>query len=295
MGRGEVDKRRLSVTAVALLALLIAASPSSAGAATQIGQTFAPNECPNDPATFLQGGSPGNQYAASSAGVITSWSFQAGGDPPQLKFKVARPLGADFFTIIGESALKTPAPTQLNTYTDIRISVMSGDVIGFYVASNDKFCSRNPAPEYFRHSVGSDVPLGTTTMFSELSDHQLDLSATLEPDCDGDGFGDETQDAEIPPIAACDPSAPETTITTGPKDKTRRRRATFGFTSSEPASSFQCAVDGQALKVPCTSPYTVKVKKGKHTFRVQATDQAGNVDGTPATDSWKVKKKRKKR
>jgi hypothetical protein len=93
---------------------------------------------------------------------------------------------------------------------------------------------------------------------------------------------------------AGDADPPDTTITGGPKDKTGSRSATFAFSSSEPGSSFQCAVDGQALRVPCTSPYTVKVKKGKHTFRVRATDPAGNVDATPATDSWKVKKKKKR-
>jgi hypothetical protein len=39
----------------------------------------------------------------------------------------------------------------------------------------------------------------------------------------------------------------------------------------------------------------VKVKKGRHTFSVRATDQDGNVDGSPATDNWKVKKKKKKK
>jgi hypothetical protein len=41
----------------------------------------------------------------------------------------------------------------------------------------------------------------------------------------------------------------------------------------------------------CTSPHTVKVKIGRHTFQVQAIDEAGNV-GTPATDTWKRKKKK---
>jgi hypothetical protein len=90
-----------------------------------------------------------------------------------------------------------------------------------------------------------------------------------------------------------DTNPPDTTITDGPKDKTKKKEATFQFASSEPGSSFQCAIDAQALKVPCTSPYTVKVKKGKHTFQVRATDAAGNVDASPAIDSWKVKKKKK--
>jgi hypothetical protein len=85
---------------------------------------------------------------------------------------------------------------------------------------------------------------------------------------------------------------PETTITKGPKNKTKKKKATFEFTASEPAT-FQCVVDSKQTK-PCTSPTTVRVKKGKHTFAVFATDAAGNVDGSPAADDWKVKKKRKK-
>jgi hypothetical protein len=36
------------------------------------------------------------------------------------------------------------------------------------------------------------------------------------------------------------------------------------------------------------------VRKGKHHFEVQAVDGAGNV-GSPASDDWKVKKKKKKK
>jgi hypothetical protein len=92
-----------------------------------------------------------------------------------------------------------------------------------------------------------------------------------------------------------DSSAPETTITKGPPNKTKKKAATFEFTGvdTRAIASFQCKLDAGAF-APCTSPHTVKVKKGKHTFQVQAIDQAGNV-GTPATDTWKRKKKKKKK
>ena len=80
----------------------------------------------------------------------------------------------------------------------------------------------------------------------------------------------------------------------GPKDKTKKRSATFEFSSSEPGSTFECTLDGKQTFKPCTSPITVKVKKGKHSFDVRATDAAGNADPTPASDTWKVKKKKKK-
>jgi Trypsin len=89
-------------------------------------------------------------------------------------------------------------------------------------------------------------------------------------------------------------AGPETTITKGPKNKTKKKTVEFQFISSVPGSSFACAVDGQALKVPCTSPFKVKVRNGRHTFQVRATDPSGNADPTPASDSWKRKKKKKR-
>jgi len=45
---------------------------------------------------------------------------------------------------------------------------------------------------------------------------------------------------------------------------------------------------------PCTSPLTLKrLKKGKHTFSVFATDAAGNLDPTPATGKFKVKRRKR--
>jgi trypsin len=92
---------------------------------------------------------------------------------------------------------------------------------------------------------------------------------------------------------AGDTAPPNGQITKGPKDKTKQKTATFEFSADE-AATFNCVLDGQQQFKPCTSPLTVKVKKGKHTFSVTATDSAGNADLTPATDSWKVKKRRRR-
>jgi hypothetical protein len=90
-----------------------------------------------------------------------------------------------------------------------------------------------------------------------------------------------------------DTTPPQAQITKGPKDKTRKRTATFEFTGTDARaiSSFECKLD-QGAFAPCTSPHKVKVKKGRHTFEVRAIDQAGNV-GSPETDSWKRKKKKR--
>jgi hypothetical protein len=84
-------------------------------------------------------------------------------------------------------------------------------------------------------------------------------------------------------------SHPKKKLKIGPKKK--KAKATFGFTSTEPGSSFECRIDAKAF-APCTSPKKYKLKKGKHTFEVVATDGAGNRDATPA--QFKVKVVRKK-
>jgi hypothetical protein len=76
----------------------------------------------------------------------------------------------------------------------------------------------------------------------------------------------------------------------GQLQKTSKRTAKFAFTSSEPGSTFQCKVDRKPWK-PCTSPYKVKVKPGKHEFQVRAIDAAGNLDPTPALWKWTVRRR----
>jgi hypothetical protein len=103
--------------------------------------------------------------------------------------------------------------------------------------------------------------------------------------------------AEPPPEDGnADTSPPDTTIAKGPKAKTKKKTATFEFTGADARAiaGFECSLDGAAF-ASCTSPHTVKVKKGKHTLSVRAVDTAGNVDASPATGSWKVKRKKKKK
>lgn len=84
-----------------------------------------------------------------------------------------------------------------------------------------------------------------------------------------------------------DTTPPETTIVAGPAATTTATEATFSFTADE-TSTFACSLDGAAYTA-CTSPKTYTgVAVGTHTFRVRATDTAGNTDPTPAEQSWTV-------
>ena len=80
------------------------------------------------------------------------------------------------------------------------------------------------------------------------------------------------------------------------EDKTKKKKAKFEFTGTDAraVASFQCKLDDDPFAA-CTSPFEDKVKKGRHHFEVRAIDAAGNVDPTPASYDWKVKKKKKKK
>ncbi len=81
-----------------------------------------------------------------------------------------------------------------------------------------------------------------------------------------------------------DQMPPETTITGGPQGDTGVGSSSFTFTS-EAGATFECRLDGAAFAA-CTSPHSVSVTLGSHTFEVRATDGVGNVDPTPAARSY---------
>jgi len=86
-----------------------------------------------------------------------------------------------------------------------------------------------------------------------------------------------------------DTKSPQTTITKGPV-KLGKRSVKFVFRSSEKGSTFECSLDGKKFS-GCSSPKKLKgLKKGKHTFRVRATDAGGNVDLTPAKRRFRTRR-----
>ena len=144
------------------------------------------------------------------------------------------------------------------------------------------------------HQLASSPTVDAGSSFFGLGSHDLDgdprtvegtagcLSGIARPDIGAD---------ELVP-SSLDCVAPETAIAKGPKRKTRKRRASFEFTSTE-IGSFQCSLNERPF-VPCTSPHRYrKLRRGKHIFNVRAVDLAGNLDASPAERVWKIRAKRK--
>ncbi|MFZ0323530.1 MAG: Ig-like domain-containing protein, partial [Actinomycetes bacterium] len=87
-----------------------------------------------------------------------------------------------------------------------------------------------------------------------------------------------------------DTSTSKPVVNTGPADPTTATSATFTYSSSELGVAFTCSLDGAAfVACPGGSPMYSGLSVGgaAHTFRVKATDPAGNT-ATSNTYSWKV-------
>ena len=245
-------------------------------------------------------------------GVVVRWRVYgfnpaaSPANPTNLRLVVVRPAGGTAVTTIGKS------DTQAFTFTTLtlreyptRQPIALGDLalieltgassnnmrlspVGL-TANTDLIRFTPPLAEGETRAPTNDVPPPAS---------ELTFNADVEPDADADGFGDETQDAcpgQTGDVDGCDRTAPDTTIIVGPKSKTKKKKATFEFsgTDARTVAGFECSLDGGAFAA-CTSPHKVKVNKGKHTLSVRAVDAAGNADASPATDDWKVKRKKKK-
>jgi len=125
------------------------------------------------------------------------------------------------------------------------------------------------------------APCSSPQSYTGLADgeHTFQVRAT-----DGAGNG------EAEPASyswTVDTAAPNTTIDTSPADPSSDRAPRFQFSADE-ASTFECQLDSGAWS-SCSSGHTyAALTDGQHTFRVQATDRAGNREAEPASYSWTV-------
>jgi hypothetical protein len=175
------------------------------------------------------------------------------------------------------------------------------------------------APEITSPADGSSQRTTTVTLTG-----RAEVSATILVDEDGTARGSVQADGtgawslEIAPVAegphtfsarardavgnlsaardvrvTIDAGEPQTTITGGADGLTASASASFAFTASRPGASFECRLDGPGTAIgafaPCGSPKSYAgLTDGMYTFRVRATDVAGNTDGTPATRAFTV-------
>jgi hypothetical protein len=94
---------------------------------------------------------------------------------------------------------------------------------------------------------------------------------------------------ELHSATVVDSTPPDTTLT-NIASPTNDNTPTFSFSGSDNVgvTGFECQVDTAGF-VACTSPFTTAaLPDGSHTFQVRAKDAAGNVDPTPASQTFTV-------
>jgi hypothetical protein len=192
-----------------------------------------------------------------------------------------RDIGADEFVPL------TP-PTQLDCVPP-DTSLLSGPT-GTITDTTPTFAfDSSEQPSTFQCSIDGVTPAPCTSPLTTapLSDgpHTFAVQAI-----DGSMNADPTPATRSFTV---DTTAPDTAIASHPKPKTKSRKATFTFTSSEPGSSFVCSYDGKPYSACSGSLTTPKLSRGRHRFDVIATDAVGNRDQSAATFLWKVTKRHK--
>jgi hypothetical protein len=134
------------------------------------------------------------------SGVITSWKMSAPGESPELTQRL-KVVEFDAKTgepmVVGESAVVPVLTADQGVPT--RIPVKEGDMIGLSSQGESGAAlgcqGRSPEDLRFYAIAPGDIPIGGNAIGGGMPDTALPVQVTIEPDADGDGFGDETQDA----------------------------------------------------------------------------------------------------
>ena len=181
---------------IAVCACAVAATP--AAAATSLGRV-APDVGAGCAAgtSYLQTGTAAGRpsYVAPFDGILTSWTTRAGGSASGARLQVWRPVDTRYGLVVTTPTHAIPAG-QPSTFPT-RLAIKAGDRIGLYVAATGFPCTfaTDDAADTTASRSFTDPPLGGILVFgAPQSSRALNVAATLEPDTDGDAFGDETQD-----------------------------------------------------------------------------------------------------
>jgi hypothetical protein len=177
----------------------------------------------------------------------------------------------------------TPASPNASGTPNVFGTVESGSTVQLFTGTScGTQVGSGPASGFLSPGVApsSAIPEGSTTFSvrstygtatSDCSPTTVDYTRLASPPSGGGGGG---------------ASPPDTSLSA--KVRKPKHKATFTFASSDPSATFMCKLDKGAF-APCTSPVTIKkLRKGKHTFTVEAVNAAG-PDPSPATFKFKLK------
>ncbi|WP_028650704.1 S8 family serine peptidase [Nocardioides halotolerans] len=254
----------VSTTVPALLTFFgtSAATPSAAGIATLI-RSGAPALTVDEVATIMT--TPANARACETAAPATDCGSG---------FIMADRAVADALNIPQTAAPTVtganPSGPATSTTPAITGTAEAGSTVTLY---GNSACTGTPlgsgtAAAFQSTGVTATVPANTTTTI---------FAAATKP-------GQLDSDCSTSSVSYVNDSiAPDTTITTAfPGGVAKALTVPIGFTASEAGSAFACSLDAAPFSA-CTSPASLSVTAGQHTFQVRATDVVGNADASPAS------------
>jgi hypothetical protein len=199
------------VAAISVSAALLV--PSAASAATEVGDDCAANlemaPYTSVPEQKAADASP-FPVAAPVGGVVTSWRMKSlSGQTVPVRMGVFRLTGEGKFLVAAASAQETVVFGQ-NTFKT-RIPVQAGDRFALMsIDEQDFYCLTGNLEDLTWEYVGG-VQVGAEYQFHAGTEIRVPVVAVIEPDVDGDGYGDETQDGCPQSAATIAPCPPVTT------------------------------------------------------------------------------------
>jgi hypothetical protein len=222
--------KKLSALLIAGTALVSLAAAPSAVAATDFGALCTPTSAPPNVTMVQLAAAPGSpSLTAPISGVLTKWksSFPAPGAFVQ-KMKILRPTGVpNQFQTIAEDTRSLGAGENV---FDVRLPIKAGDRLGLYgnTPAGALICTGKPGD--VTAEFKGDATTGSVNAFTPLGGTvAVPVAGVIEPDGDGDGYGDETQD-KCPQSAAFQTECP--TVSLDALALAGRRSATALVTTS---------------------------------------------------------------
>jgi hypothetical protein len=137
----------------------------------------------------------GVQASSPVSGIITSWTITSNNAIPSLmSLRVAAFTGpATYLGVSTGAARQVPAGAVSTTFSE-RLPIAAGQYIGLDHRNFDSGIFRS-IPTSTTRTWSNHLQDGDSRAADGGAAGELLLQARVEPDADGDGFGDETQDA----------------------------------------------------------------------------------------------------
>jgi hypothetical protein len=212
------------------------------------------------------------------------------------------------------------AQGALNTFVT-QIPVTGGEILALWVpssgmSSDDRFFAGAPPADIVAFQTGGPpepgigqtfaIPVGPTT---QTPGARLNVSAVVEPDCDGDGLGDETQDPQLALGEGCGKGNRTLTLDTNKSKVEKGKKVVLSGRLISTAGLTECLVD-QTVELQRKKPsqeafatfaqvqsdaegdFSLKRKvKKTYEFRALLPETASCLTSTSESEKVKVKKR----